>query len=211
MNAAANGAVIVVVAPSGAGKTSLVNNLLRERPELRLSVSFTTRPPRPSERAGIDYIFVDPADFERRRAAGEFLESALVHGNHYGTSKLWIDQTLASGSDVVLEIDWQGARQVRAAYPEALGIFILPPSPTELRRRLVARAQDDPSVVERRLAAAKDEIAHIAELQYVIINQDFATALKELCAIVDAHRLRLARQLRQHRQLLAEFGYRPQR
>jgi guanylate kinase len=202
-----SGAVFVVVAPSGAGKTSLVNGLLRERTDLRLSVSSTTRSARPGERDGVDYNFIDVAEFERRRSDGEFLESAYVHGNYYGTSRFWIDQTMGEGYDVVLEIDWQGARQVRAAYPAAIGIFILPPSPVELRRRLLARAQDDPAVVERRLAAAKDEIAHIAELEYVIINQEFAAALKQLCAIVDASRLRAARQLHAHHQLLADFGY----
>lgn len=200
------GSIYVVVAPSGAGKTSLVAQLLRDRPEVRLSISFTTRAPRPREQAGRDYFFVDAAEFEQRRNAGEFLESAFVHGNHYATSRRWLDENLVAGRDIVLEIDWQGARQVREAYPHAVGVFILPPSIEELRRRLVARGQDDPAVVERRLAVARDEIAHAGEFDFVIINQDFDTALRELTAVVDAGRLRRRQQFARHRELLAALG-----
>ena len=195
MTAAANpGSLFAIVAPSGAGKTSLVRGLLETEPAVRLSVSYTTRPPRPGEQDGVDYHFVSEQDFIRRRDAGEFLEWAQVHGNLYATSQSWIAAQTAAGSDILLEIDWQGAEQVSRIFPDTVGIFIAPPSIDELRRRLQGRAQDSAAVIERRIAAAQAELAQAGRFQYVIINQDFGTALEQLCSIVRASRLRFAKQ-----------------
>jgi guanylate kinase len=190
-----NGNLFIVSSPSGGGKTSLVKGLLEVEPELRLSVSHTTRAPRPGEVNGRDYYFVTPREFERMLEAGEFLESAVVHGNHYGTSQKWIERELADGRDVLLEIDWQGAQQVRRLMRQVVSIFILPPSPEVLAARLMGRGQDSPGVVERRLAAARDEISHVSEYDYVIINDDFNRAALDLRSIIRAERLKLARQL----------------
>jgi guanylate kinase len=198
------GSLFVVVAPSGAGKTSLVRALLEQRPGVELSVSFTTRAPRPGERDGIDYRFVDRADFERRRAAGEFLEWAEVHGNLYGTSRDWIAARIAEGRDIVLEIDWQGAHQVQRLFPDAVGVFIAPPSMQALRERLRRRGQDSEEVIERRMAAARDELLQAHSFQYVIINQDFTTALSQLATIVDAAGLRFPKQQARERRLFAQ-------
>ena len=179
-----SGRLFVVTAPSGAGKTSLINALLKEDPRLKLSVSYTTRPPRPGERDGREYHFVDDATFLAMRGRGEFLESAEVHGYRYGTSRKAIADTLAKGQDLVLEIDWQGARQVRALYPGCVGIFIHPPSIEELERRMRARAQDSDTVIRRRMQNARDELAHAREFEYAIINKDFDTARHELAEIV---------------------------
>ena len=188
------GSVFVVVAPSGAGKTSLVNAMLRERGGIELSVSFTTRPARPGEANGREYWFVDRAEFERKRDAGEFLEWAEVHGNLYGTSHDWIAGRTAAGVDIVLEIDWQGAAQVFAIFPDAVGVFIAPPSLEALRERMRARGQDPEPVIERRMAAARGELAWADRFQYVIINQEFAKALAQLLSVVDSARLRFAKQ-----------------
>ncbi len=196
------GSLFTIVAPSGAGKTSLVRALLGQRPGIELSISFTTRSPRPAETNGKDYVFVDRAEFERRRQAGEFLEWAQVHGNLYGTSRRWIEERIAQGADIVLEIDWQGAEQVARLYPDAIGIFIAPPSIDELRRRLVARGQDAPATIDARIAAARAELAQARRFQYVIINQEFASALQELTSVVDAARLRYAKQRARHADLL---------
>jgi guanylate kinase len=182
--------VFVVAAPSGAGKSSLVNALLPKDRLLRLSVSFTTRPPRPAEAHGREYHFVTREEFAAREARGEFLETAEVHGNRYGTSRAWIEERLHEGADVLLEIDWQGAQQVRRRFPQAVGIFILPPSLEALRSRLQARAQDAPAVIDRRLEAARDEMAHAGEFDYVLVNEHFEQAVTELEAIVTATRLR---------------------
>jgi len=179
-----SGRLFVITAPSGAGKTSLINALLKEDPRLKLSVSYTTRPPRPGEQDGREYHFVDDATFLAMRERGEFLESAEVHGNRYGTSRKAIADTLAKGQDLVLEIDWQGARQVRALYPGCVGIFIHPPSIEELERRMRARAQDSDAVIRRRMQNARDELAHAGEFEYAIINKDFETARHELAEIV---------------------------
>ena len=179
-----SGRLFVITAPSGAGKTSLINALLKEDPRLKLSVSYTTRPPRPGERDGREYHFVDDATFLAMRGRGEFLESAEVHGSRYGTSRKAIADTLAKGQDLVLEIDWQGARQVRALYPGCVGIFIHPPSIEELERRMRARAQDSDTVIRRRMQNARDELAHAGEFEYAIINKDFDTARHELAEIV---------------------------
>jgi guanylate kinase len=188
------GSLFVIVAPSGAGKTSLVRGLLQDEPDVRLSVSFTTRAPRPGERDGIDYRFVSVSDFERRRTEGEFLEWARVHDNLYGTSRAWIESQMSAGQDIILEIDCQGAEQVKRLYPDAVGVFIAPPSIAELARRLRARAQDTEAVIQRRIDAAQDELSQAARFEYVIINQDFGTALEQLRAVVRAARLRYSRQ-----------------
>jgi guanylate kinase len=200
------GHVFVVAAPSGAGKSSLVNALLKQDGSIRLSVSFTTRAPRPGETHGREYHFVSQEDFAARKAGGEFLETAEVHGNWYGTSRPWIEQQLADGHDVLLEIDWQGARQVRRHFPRAVGVFILPPSMEALKARLDQRGQDRPEVIERRLNAARGEIAHAPEFDYVIINERFEQALAELAAIVTAARLRFATQAARSPQLFDRLG-----
>ena len=200
------GSVFMVVAPSGAGKSTLVNALLARDRGIELSISFTTRAPRPGEADGREYHFTEAGDFLARRDRGEFLEWAEVHGNYYGTSRPWIEQRLAAGRDVLLEIDWQGARQVRNALPRAIGIFILPPSIEALEARLHKRGQDSPQVIARRLLAAGAEISHAAEFDYVIINENFDHALGELGAIVTATRLRYASQLARHRELFAQLG-----
>ena len=182
------GRLFVITAPSGAGKTSLTKALLAEQPGLRLSTSYTTRAPRPGEEHGREYHFVDEPTFLAMRDRGEFLENALVHGNRYATSKKVISEALERGEDLILEIDWQGAAQVRMLYPDCVGIFILPPSLEELERRLRARAQDSEVVIQRRLAAAKDEIAHAGEFEYRIINKDFETAKAALAQIVRRER-----------------------
>jgi guanylate kinase len=190
----AAGSLFVVVAPSGAGKTTLVRAMLEARPGAELSISFTTRPPRPGELHGRDYWFVDRAEFERRRADGEFLEWAEVHGNFYGTSRAWISQRIAAGRDIVLEIDWQGATQVQRLFPDAVGIFIAPPSLETLRERMQRRGQDSAEVIEQRMTAARSELEQAWRFQYVIINQEFATALRHLISIVDSAGLRFERQ-----------------
>ncbi len=197
-----SGRLFIVCAPSGAGKTSLVNALLTADPGIKLSVSFTTRKPRPGEVDGREYHFVTEQEFERLAARGTFLESALVHGNHYGTSKLWIAEQRAAGADILLEIDWQGAAQIRSLIPESIAIFILPPSFEALLSRLNKRAQDAPVVIAARLAAAREEISHVGEFDYVIINDKFSAAVEDLVSIVRAERLRAASQLTRHHDLI---------
>jgi guanylate kinase len=182
------GSLFVVTAPSGAGKTSLTRALLATTPGLQLSTSYTTRAPRPGEQNGREYHFVDEPTFLAMRDRGEFLENALVHGNRYGTSKKVIAETLERGQDLVLEIDWQGAAQVRKLHPDCVGIFILPPSLDELERRLRARGQDTDAVIASRLANAQAEMAHAGEFEYRIINKDFDTAQAELARIVRERR-----------------------
>ena len=194
-NLAMNGNLIVVSAPSGGGKTSLVGAVLAEDPELALSTSFTTRAPRPGEKNGREYHFVDPATFEAMLERGEFLECAEVHGNRYGTSQKWIEEMRACGKDVVLEIDWQGAGQVRRLYPSATTVFILPPSIAELERRLRARAQDSDAAIRHRLESALEEISHAVEFDYVIINNIFEEARRDLAAVVRAARLTFTLQI----------------
>lgn len=193
-----SGNLFIISAPSGAGKTSLVNALLSSSHDIVLSVSYTTRAPRPGEINHREYHFVTDVNFLAMIARGEFLEHAEVHGNRYGTSAPWIQQQNDAGRDLLLEIDWQGARQVRARIPDAIEIFVLPPSIEELERRLRGRGQDTEAVIQRRLAAARDEMSHAVEFDYVIINKDFDTALADFAAIVRASRMRLARQRQRH-------------
>jgi guanylate kinase len=182
------GRLFVITAPSGAGKTSLIEALTKGDPSLQLSTSYTTRAPRPGEKNGVDYHFVDDATFLAMKGRGEFVEDAEVHGYRYGTSKKVITDTLARGEDLILEIDWQGARQVRALYPDCVGIFILPPSIEELERRMRARAQDAEAVIRRRLDNARGEMDHAGEFNYAIINKDFDTARRELAGIIQKER-----------------------
>jgi guanylate kinase len=196
------GLLFVVTAPSGAGKSSLIRALLAADPGVALSVSYTTRAPRPGEQNGREYHFVDARAFAAMLERGEFLESAEVHGHRYGTSQKVIEQTRAGGRDLVLEIDWQGAEQVRRLHPDAIGIFILPPSMAELERRLRARAQDADAVIRRRLQNAAEEMAHAVEFKYAIINNNFDDALLDLQAIVRAERVATARQLAAHPDIL---------
>jgi len=182
------GRLFVITAPSGAGKSSLIQAMLKDDPSLRLSVSYTTRPPRPGEQNGREYHFVDEREFLAMRARGEFLESAEVHGNRYGTAKRVIGEALEHGHDLLLEIDWQGAQQVRKLHPDCVGIFILPPSVAELERRMRARGQDAEAVIQRRLANARDELTHSGEFKYAIINKDFEVAKGELSEIIRKER-----------------------
>ena len=198
------GLLFIVSAPSGAGKSSLIDALLKEDPALTLSVSYTTRAPRPGEQDGREYHFVDERTFLAMLERGEFLESALVHGNRYGTSHQVIRDTLESGRDLLLEIDWQGAVQVRRLVPGAIGIFILPPSLQELERRLRGRGQDSEDVIRRRLANAREELEHAVEFEYAIINKQFDEARRDLAAVIRAERARCARQLEQHTDLFRE-------
>ena len=190
-----SGVLFIVSAPSGGGKTSLVRTVLESEPEIRLSVSHTTRAPRPGEVNGRHYHFVSAREFGRMLEAGEFLESAVVHGNQYGTSQKWIERELAEDHDVLMVPDWQGAQQVRRLMRQVVTIFILPPSPEVLAARLEGRGQDSAKEVERRLAAARDEVSHVSEYDYVIINDDFNRAALDLRSIFRAERLKLARQL----------------
>ncbi|WP_421620750.1 guanylate kinase [Alkalilimnicola ehrlichii] len=188
------GTLYVVSAPSGAGKTSLVNALVRQDEAVSLSVSHTTRPPRPGEEDGVNYHFVDRDRFQALVAQGDFLEHAEVFGNHYGTSRSAVQALLDQGQDVILEIDWQGARQVRERMPGCLSVFILPPSREELGRRLTQRGQDEPEVIDRRMAEAVSEMSHYAEYDYLLVNDDFDRTLADLQAIFTANRHRLERQ-----------------
>ena len=176
----ASGCLFVVAAPSGGGKSSMVNALLEREPGIRLSVSYTTRAPRPGEREGTHYHFVDGATFRKLQEAGEFLESAFVHGNWYATSATWLQSQVMAGQDVLLEIDWQGAAQVRRLMPDSVHIFILPPSLGALRERLEKRGQDSPAVIQKRIEAAREEVRHFGDFDYVIMNQDFARAVDDL-------------------------------
>ena len=197
-----NGNLFVIVAPSGAGKTSLVNSLLEYDHAIRLSISYTTRPPRDGEQHGREYHFIPRTEFEQRLAHGEFLEHAEVYGNLYGTSKRWITEAREGGHDVLLEIDWQGAQQVRKLFPDMTGIFILPPSVETLEHRLKARGKDAPEVISRRIASAREEMQHLESADYIIINDNFETALSDLRSIVRAARLTREQQLIRHRMLI---------
>lgn len=193
-----SGTLFIVAAPSGAGKTTLVGRLLAEDAQVQHSVSFTTRAPRPGEQDGREYHFIDVQRFLAMRERGEFAEWAEVHDNFYGTSRVWLDQRMEEGCDMVLEIDWQGAQQMRRQFPEAVSIFILPPSIAELENRLRRRGADSEDVIARRVAGALGEMRHVGEFDFVIINNDLDVALGELKAAVCASRLRFARQRARH-------------
>ncbi|HEY3326054.1 MAG TPA: guanylate kinase [Novimethylophilus sp.] len=199
------GNLFIVTAPSGAGKTSLVRALLAQDPHVRLSISYTTRVPRPGERDGVDYRFVGEPQFMQMLESGEFLESAEVHGARYGTSQRWVQEVLQEGEDLLLEIDWQGAAQVRGLFPYAVSVFILPPSQDELRERLHKRGQDSAEVIARRLGNAREEISHVSEFDYVIINDRFDEALQDLQAIIRSRRLKTEKQLRRHAEMVNRF------
>ncbi len=199
------GTLYVISAPSGAGKTSLVAAMLANDERLGVSISHTTRPMRQGEQNGVNYHFVGRDDFEAMIARGDFLEHADVFGNYYGTSQVWVRETLAKGQDVILEIDWQGAEQVRRLIPECVGIFIVPPSSAVLRERLVGRGTDAPEVVERRLAEAREECQHALEFDYLVVNDQFEEALADLLAIVRSQRARIGVQQVRHGELLSQL------
>jgi guanylate kinase len=199
------GNLFVVVAPSGAGQTSLVHKLHEREPNVHLSISYTTRAPRAGEVDGGHYHFVDKLTFEKMIEAGDFLEHANVYGNYYGTSKRWIERQLAGDHDVLLEIDWQGAQQLRALFPDMVGIFILPPSIEELRKRLESRGKDSPETIRRRMASAREDISHVLEFEYIIVNERFDEALAELESVVRATRVSRAQQSVRLASRLAEF------
>ncbi len=205
MSKVARGNLFVIVAPSGAGKTSLVAALLEREANIRLSISFTTRAPREGEVHGREYHFIRRPEFERMIEAGDFLEHANVYGNYYGTSRRWIEDEISGDHDVLLEIDWQGAAQVRKLFPNVVGIFILPPSFEELRYRLQRRGKDSPEAIERRMSSAREEISHVLEFEYIIVNERFESALDDLTAIVRATRLSRVQQSHRLSKLIDEF------
>ena len=200
-----SGTLFIVSAPSGAGKSSLVKALLERDAGIRLSVSYTTRPPRPGELDGVHYHFVSRERFQEQLGRAEFLESAEVYGNFYGTSQTWIETEMAAGRDILLEIDWQGAAQVRKLMPEARSIFILPPSLIELQRRLDGRGTDSAEVIAKRMAAAREDISHALEFDYLVVNDVFDDALSDLLAITRCQRLHTRRQARMQAQLLSSL------
>lgn len=199
------GTLYIVSAPSGAGKTSLVKELLQQDSQVRVSVSHTTRAMRPGEQNGIDYNFITMDQFDALIAENLFLEYADVFTNKYGTSRVWVEDELNRGVDVILEIDWQGAQQVRALMPDAVSVFILPPSQEELRKRLTGRGQDGEEVIDLRMSQAVNEMAHYNEFDYVVINDEFSTALAHLQAVLTSQRLRLAAQQARHVDLLNDL------
>ena len=198
----ARGTLFIVAAPSGAGKSSIVNAVLKDTPGIVLSISYTSRAPRPGERHAQHYHFIDKAEFERMIAAGAFFEHALVHGDYKGTARQSVEPQLAAGHDVLLEIDWQGARQVRTQLPDALSVFILPPSRAALETRMRSRGQDSEAVIAQRLSAAREEMSHYAEFDFVIVNDHFDQAVREVQAIFVGSRQRRAIQQIRHASLI---------
>ncbi|QGW67022.1 guanylate kinase [Lysobacter soli] len=196
------GTLFIVAAPSGAGKSSIVNAVLARDPNICLSISFTSRKPRPGERHAEHYHFVSREEFEGMVAAGDFFEHALVHGDWKGSARQSVEPQLASGKDVLLEIDWQGARQVREKVPDAVSVFILPPSRQALEQRMRNRGQDSEEVIAQRLAAAREEMSHYGEFDFVIVNEDFETAVTEMCSIFIASRVRKDQQVARHSRLI---------
>lgn len=188
------GNLYVIAAPSGAGKTTLVEALTDALPKITVSISHTTRPKRLNEMHGINYYFIAKNEFEEKIAHGDFLEYATVFDNYYGTSKSWVDETLAKGIDVILEIDWQGHQQIKKLFPQSTSIFILPPSMDDLRERLIKRNQDHPEIIKKRLDDAKETVSHISEFDFVVVNDDFVNALHDLQIIIEAGRLQQKRQ-----------------
>lgn len=200
-----SGNLFVICAPSGTGKTSLVKAIANSVLDITVSISHTTRQKRPGEIDGINYYFIDNAEFQRMIDHADFLEYATIFNHHYGTSHTWVEETLAKGMDVILEIDWQGCQQIKAKFPDCISIFILPPSLSELSARLYKRNQDKPEVIQERLADACGTINHINEFDYVVINEDFNHAVLDLTAIIQAARLLKNRQIKQYTHLLNEF------
>jgi len=200
-----SGNLFIISAPSGAGKTSLVQALLNINPQIDMSVSYTTRDPRHGEHDGKDYHFVSRETFLAMAGRGEFLESAEVYGNLYGTSQTWISHENTRGRDILLEIDWQGAAQIRRMFPECVSVFILPPSKQALEERLRKRGKDNDAVIAKRMAAVRQDVAHIAEFDYVIINDNLNEALRELNAVVLSAKLRRERQLVRHQDLINQL------
>lgn len=201
----ASGTLYTVSAPSGAGKTSLVETLIERHPELQVSVSHTTRQMRPGEIDGVNYHFVSEQTFTEMLEQSQFLEHARVFGNLYGTSQLWVEEQLAAGTDVILEIDWQGARQIKQLLPQALSIFILPPSRATLEQRLTNRGQDDAEIIAGRMAEAVEEMSHYVESDFLIVNDDFKLALDELAAVIVSQRLRTPGQSQRLQPLLGDL------
>ncbi|MDR3428802.1 guanylate kinase [Silvimonas sp.] len=201
----AKGTIFVVTAPSGAGKTTLVAALLAADQQIQLSVSYTSRPARAGEVDGKDYHFVDRAEFERMIAAGDFVEWAEVYGNYYGTSKQWLESVIDDGRDILLEIDWQGAQQVHKLFAESVGVFVLPPSIETLEARLRARGKDPEEAIQRRMSKAREEMGHVGEAQYVIINEHIDDAVRDIISVVRAERLRGERQAIRHAELVASL------
>jgi guanylate kinase len=199
------GTLYIVAAPSGAGKSSIVNAVLARDPNICLSISFTSRAPRPGERHAEHYHFVSKDEFEAMVAEGDFFEHALVHGDWKGTARQSVEPQLAAGMDVLLEIDWQGARQVREKVPDAVSVFILPPSRQALEQRMRSRGQDSDAVIAQRLAAAREEMSHYVEFDYLIVNEDFQTAVDEMCAIFIASRMRREPQVARHARLITQL------
>lgn len=199
------GNLFVVAAPSGAGKTTLVKAVVDAISHITVSISYTTRPKRPSEIDGINYHFVDKTEFQRMIDHHDFLEYATIFDNLYGTSKSWVEQTLAKGIDVILEIDWQGHQQIKRLFPQAISIFILPPSLKDLQSRLVTRNQDHPDIIKKRLADAQETVSHVHEFDYVVINDDFAAAQHDLSTLIEASRLLCRRQTAKQARLIADL------
>ena len=197
-----SGSLFTVSAPSGAGKTSLVKALIESTPGVQVSISHTTRPMRPGEEDGVNYHFIDVTGFTTMLDQCDFLEHAQVFGNYYGTSRAWVEETLAGGTDVILEIDWQGASQIRRLIPDTVGVFILPPSLETLKQRLDNRGQDKSDIIERRLAEAREEMSHFVEADFIVVNDQFDTALQDLRSILLSRRLTLAKQRTRHGDLL---------
>lgn len=202
----AKGNLFIVTAPSGAGKTSLVKSLVESDEELCVSVSHTTRPPRPGEKDGVNYNFVAKDVFMDMLSAGSFLESAEVYGHHYGTSQIWVKEQLDLGRNVILEIDWQGAQQVRNLIPNACSLFILPPSLDSLRQRLESRGQDDTETIDKRMRQAVSVITHVAEADFIVVNDDFESAKDDIKAILRSWRLTVTAQQYNHAELLTSLG-----
>lgn len=197
-----HGHLYVVAAPSGTGKTSLVKALVDSLTNITVSISHTTRDKRPNETHGVNYYFIDHAEFDRMVKHGDFLEYALIFENHYGTSKRWVEETLTQGIDVILEIDWQGHQQIKKIFADAVSIFILPPSLPDLRERLVKRNQDSPDVISNRLKDVRETISHVNEFDYLVINDDFIQALRDLVVIIESGRLTRDCQLERYKELL---------
>jgi guanylate kinase len=200
------GNLYVISAPSGTGKTTLVKALVESVAGITVSISHTTRMRRPAEEHGVNYYFIDKAEFKRMQDQHDFLESAMVFGNYYGTSKRWVEETLAKGQDVILEIDWQGGLQIQKLFPHCTSIFILPPSVTDLYQRLIKRNQDNHDIIKQRIADVRESTRHVHDYGYVVINDDFASALQDLKTIILAGRLLQKRQTIKFAHILSQLA-----